>query len=86
MGEKYPLNLIWIMPAQGSVRISHLVYRFISRDFRQLPSRLLLSGPTLPGTGVNALPGTMRNALNANSGRQLQRQLWSTAINCIGPA
>jgi len=21
-GEKYPLNLIWIMPAQGSVRIS----------------------------------------------------------------
>jgi hypothetical protein len=23
VGEKYPLNLIWIMPAQGSVRISH---------------------------------------------------------------
>ncbi|KGC56785.1 hypothetical protein X949_5831 [Burkholderia pseudomallei MSHR5609] len=49
-GEKYPLNLIWIMPAQGSVRVSPLFHvRIPSRR----ESRLLLSAlpPLCMGPG-----------------------------------
>ena len=69
-GEKYPLNLIWIMPAQGSVRISppHLLHATTKSDSFRLVSRL---------ASPYCFAWDQRNALKP--------ERWSTAMTCMGP-